>query len=85
MLGGCANIQQVDTSIANADSKLRDQCLLLQGASVLAVAVRDDAITRTINDAISLYCTSARVDSTLTAAQRAAEIYKLVSDQLRRT
>lgn len=83
-LGGCVTPMQIDTSIANADSKLRDQCMLLQGVAVLAEAVKDNDVTRTINDAIGLYCTGARVDNAFVAAQRAAEIYKLVSNRLKK-
>jgi hypothetical protein len=83
-LGGCVTTTKIDASIANADSKLREQCFLLQGAAILAVAIKDDNTTRTIDDAISLYCTSARVDNALTAAQRVAEIYKLVSQRLKK-
>lgn len=83
-LGGCAQMAQVDANIANADAKLRDQCLLLQGASILAVTLKDNDVTRTIDDAITIYCTSARVENSVTAAFRAAEIYRVVSARLKK-
>lgn len=83
-LGGCVTVSQIDAKVASASDKLYDNCMLLQGAGILAAAVSDDDIVKTINDAIGLYCSSARVDSAVSAAKRVAEIYSLVSARLRK-
>ncbi len=77
-------MNQVDTNVAKASDKLYENCSLLQSAGILATALSDDKTLSIINDAVSLYCTSARVDSAVTAAQRAAEIYRLVSVRLKK-
>ncbi len=78
-LSACvAQTAKVDATIANVNSKLYDNCNLLQAAAFVASVASDDKKIVVLNSAINLYCSSEPVTDTATAIRRTAEIYALV-------